>query len=84
MKKILLGLLLFAAVILVYDNSYSAARKYYVYCVKDKVVIDTHNLKEMQSSHGKDVSKLKEFTFMLDAEAYAKKIGGVGAACPKK
>ena len=77
MKKMLvLGLL----ALLGSSAAFAATQK--VYCANGKVEVDTRDLKQMQSARGRAYI-IKEFSSRIDADKFAKSIGGVGASCKK-
>lgn len=60
------------------------AQKYYVYCANGKIEVDGRDPKQMQSARGSGTYVMSEFSFRMDAEKFAKQLGGVGAKCPRR
>ncbi len=60
------------------------ADQYSVYCANGKIEVDRRTLKEMLSARGTNVYVMVSYEHLSDANNFAKKMGGVGAKCPKK
>jgi hypothetical protein len=58
-----------------------ASTVYTVYCANGKIEVDTRNEAQMKSARGSNVKVLSKFNFKLDADNFAKKLGGIGAQC---
>ncbi|MBO4300023.1 MAG: hypothetical protein J5861_00315 [Desulfovibrio sp.] len=58
--------------------------KYSVYCANGKIEVDTRNLQQMKSARGPHTYMMSEFDNKIDADNFAKKLGGVGAQCPQR
>ena len=68
----------------VLSASLSFASKYYVYCANGKVEVDMRDPQQMKSARGSNTYMMSEFNNKIDADKFAKQLGGVGASCPKR
>ena len=82
MKGIISALVLAMLTIFCAQNVY--AMKYYVYCVNGKIEIDSRDPQKMKSARGSGTYAMSEFDYRIDAEKFAKQLGGVGASCPRR
>ena len=82
MKKLCLAIFILMAVCFMAESSY--AMKFYVYCANGKIEVDSRDPQKMKSARGSSTYMLSEFDYLMDANNFAKKFGGVGASCPKK
>ncbi len=82
MKKIFLALT-FVALSFIFSNQAEAV-EYSVYCANGKIEVDNRNLKKMMEARGSNVYAMVTYNNMTDAYRFAKKVGGIGAKCPRK
>jgi hypothetical protein len=58
------------------------AAGYYVYCVNNKIEVDSRDPAQMKTARGSGVCQMGSFGFRMDAESFAKKnFGGIGGKC---
>ncbi len=76
LTMVLLGVLCLAAPCL--------AAEFTVYCARGKIEVDMRDEARMKADRGGDVKVLGKFQFKMDADNFAKKLGGVGAQCQSK
>ncbi len=62
--------------------SSSSSSMYSVYCANGRIEVDNRTLQQMQSIRS-NVYQINSFNFMSDANNFASRMGGVGAACPQ-
>jgi hypothetical protein len=55
-----------------------------VFCRDGKIVIDSRSAEKMKTDTAGNAIFIKSFNFRLDAEKFAKTLGGEGAKCNKK
>ncbi len=82
MKKIFFTFLLLALPFLLLGQA--EAVEYSVYCANGKIEVDNRNLKKMMEARGSNVYAMVTYNNMTDAYNFARKVGGVGAKCPRK
>ncbi len=82
MKKLLFTLTFLAFPLLFLSQAEAA--DYSVYCANGKVEVDSRTLDQMKSARGSNVYAMVTYNNMTDANNFAKKMGGIGAKCPKK
>ncbi|MCR5813917.1 MAG: hypothetical protein K6G15_05460 [Desulfovibrio sp.] len=69
---------------LVLSVQLSQADQYYVYCANGKIEVDTRNPQQMKSARGSGTYMMSSFSHRIDAEKFAKQLGGIGASCPRR
>lgn len=86
MKKMLLYATLLACGAFFIGTTFvsAASTTYKVYCANGKIEVDSRDLKQMQSARGSGTYMMSEFNYRMDAEKFAKQLGGVGSQCPKR
>ncbi|MBO4312176.1 MAG: hypothetical protein IKX79_01865 [Desulfovibrionaceae bacterium] len=83
MKKLCIALAVLALPL--FCASGAMASKTYVYCSSGKIELDNRNPQQMQSARGSGTYVMGPgFDYRMDAEKFAKQLGGVGAKCPRK
>ncbi len=82
MKKMIFAFTLLALPLLLPHKA--EAVEYSVYCANGKIEVDNRNLKKMMEARGSNVYAMVTYNNMTDAYRFAKKVGGVGAKCPRK
>ncbi len=82
MKKycFLLFFLLFSLIV----SGEAFAEKFSVFCANGKIEVDSRTLQQMIRDRGRNVYAMVTYDYRMDANEFAKKMGGIGAKCPKK
>ena len=55
--------------------------KYRVFCANEKIEVEQRTLEQQKNARGSNVCQLGEFDYASDADKYAERFGGKGAAC---
>ncbi len=82
MKKLLVVFFFLLSTVVFTGQAY--AEKFSVYCANGKIEVDSRTLEQMIAARGRNVYAMVTYDYRMDANNFAKKMGGVGAKCVKK